>query len=283
VFRDGDGECSVELCREGPEQERPVEVRVGCARGDDRCLAHLGQLPRIAAGASPAGRELAQALRNALAVKRGRDRIMETANPWNEIFRREGKVFVRPHEAMPVLVGLLKAKAPATVLDLGCGNGRHVVYLAQQGFRVFGLDSSPEALALTREWLETEGLTADLRLQSMTERLPYADDFFDAVISIQVIHHAGVTTIRRIVQEIRRILRRDGLVCITVSKPKATPRWQHVIETEPRTYLPLEGRENGLLHHQFTPDELRELFAEFDVVSLERDSTDHYCLVAFKR
>ncbi len=207
---------------------------------------------------------------------------MEAANPWNEIFRREGNVFVRPHEAMPVIVALLKPKAPAVVLDLGCGNGRHVVYLAREGLRVFGLDSAPEALGLARGWLEAEGLTADLRLHSMTEPLPYADAFFDAVVSIQVIHHAKLGAIRRIVEEIRRILKPEGLVCVTVSRPKAKPRWQHAIETEPRTYLPLEGRERGLLHHQFVPDELRELFKDFDIVSLHEDTTRHYCLVAVK-
>ncbi len=208
---------------------------------------------------------------------------MDAANPWNEIYRREGNVFVEPHEALPVIAGLLQARAPATVLDLGCGNGRHVVYLARQGFRVFGLDSSPEALALTRQWLEAEGLTAEVCLGSMFEPLPYPDDFFDAIVSIQVIHHAELATIRRIVQEIGRVLKPHGLVCVTVSKPKATPRWRHVVETEPRTYLPLEGREAGLLHHQFTPDELRELFTAFDVLSLHEDSTRHYCLVALKR
>lgn len=204
------------------------------------------------------------------------------ANPWNEIFRRKGKVFVQPHEAMPHIVRFLKRQAATRVLDLGCGNGRHMVYLARHGFQVFGLDSSPEALALTRDWLAEEGLAADMRLQSMTEPLPYPTESFDAVISIQVIHHAALATIREIVGEVGRVLKRQGFVCVTVSTPKAKPRWRHAIETEPGTYLPLEGREHGLLHHQFTLDELRELFAAFDVLDVRRDATHHLCLSAVK-
>ncbi len=204
------------------------------------------------------------------------------ANPWNEIFRREGKVFVQPHEAMPDILRVLKRQTTPRVLDLGCGNGRHVVYLARHGCQVFGLDSSPEALALTRTWLAQEGLAAELRLHSMTEPLPYPPEFFDAVLAIQVIHHAALATIREIVGEMGRVLKRQGFVCVTVSTPKANPRWQHAIETEPGTYLPLDGREHGLLHHQFTPDELRDLFTAFHVRELRRDSTHHLYLSAVK-
>ncbi|MDP3722487.1 MAG: methyltransferase domain-containing protein [Candidatus Omnitrophota bacterium] len=38
------------------------------------------------------------------------------------------------------------------ILDLGCGNGRHVLYFARQGFRVSGVDcSKPVALAAMKE------------------------------------------------------------------------------------------------------------------------------------
>ena len=43
-------------------------------------------------------------------------------------------------------------------LDLGSGTGTHVVYLVQSGFSVFGLDNSPEGIAITRRWLAEEGL-----------------------------------------------------------------------------------------------------------------------------
>ncbi len=142
--------------------------------------------------------------------------------------------------------------------------------------------TAPEALALTRTWLAQEGLAADLRLQSMTEPLPYPAGFFDAVIAIQVIHHAALATIRGIVGEMARVLKPQGFVWVTVSMPKATPRWQHAIETEPGTYLPLEGREQGLLHHQFTPGELRELFAAFIVLATWQDASHHLCLAGLK-
>jgi SAM-dependent methyltransferase len=82
---------------------------------------------------------------------------------------------------MPQIVGRLKARAARTILDLGCGSGRHVVYFAQQGFSVFGVDHSPAGIALTQQWLGREGLSATLRVHDITEPLPFEDAFFEAV------------------------------------------------------------------------------------------------------
>ena len=42
----------------------------------------------------------------------------------------------------------------AIVLDSGCGEGRNSIYLAKQGFRVYGLDISAIAIDKAREWAE---------------------------------------------------------------------------------------------------------------------------------
>ena len=207
--------------------------------------------------------------------------MSQPTNAWNEIFKQHGKVFTQPHEDMTGIVQLLKNKGADTILDLGSGTGRHVVYLAQSGFSVFGLDNSPEGIAITRRWLAEEGLEADLQLQSMVEKLPYGDAFFDAVISIQVIHHADIGTIRSIVQEITRVLKKGGFLFVTV--PKLKNQGETFEQIEPHTLVPLDGPEKGLPHHYFTPEELREVFGDFEVTDIHLDTADHYCLSAFRQ
>ena len=212
-----------------------------------------------------------------------------TANSsvWNAIFKQQDRVLTEPHEDMPRIVQSLKDSGASTVLDLGSGTGRHVVYLARRGFTVLGLDNSPEGIAVTRRWLAEEGLEADLQLQSMTERLPYADGFFDAVISVQVIHHADIATIRKIVQEITRVLKRGGFLFVTVpglENGGPFSSWTKTFEqVEPNTFIPLDGPERGLPHHYFTPQELREVFGGFDIAELHLDTTFNHCLSGFKR
>lgn len=213
--------------------------------------------------------------------------MSRSTDAWNEIFKNQGKVFREPHEDVSIVVQLLRERGATTILDLGCGTGRHVVYLARSGFSVFGLDNSPEGIRVTRQWLEEEGLDADLRLQSMTERLPYEDGFFDAVISVQVIHHADIATIRKVVQEIMRVLRSGGFLFVTVPQLKDGRPYAwwgtNFEQVEPHTFLPLDGPERGLLHHYFTPKELQEVFGGFDIADMHVDSVSHHCVLGFKR
>jgi SAM-dependent methyltransferase len=206
-----------------------------------------------------------------------------TPNVWDEVFRRQGHVFREPHEDLTAVVEPLRARGAATVLDLGCGTGRHLVALARAGFAVHGLDDSPEGIALARDWLAAEGLSADIRLGNMLERLPYDDAFFDAVISVQVIHHGTIAAIRGIVAEMTRVLKVGGLVFVTV--PSLRNQATAFEEIEPGTLVPLDGKEAGLPHHYFTPDELQRLFGDFgyDVGEVHLDRVRHYCLTAIKR
>jgi SAM-dependent methyltransferase len=206
--------------------------------------------------------------------------MQENTNPWDNLFQNEGKVFVEPHEDLPGIVKALKDVNAKRVLDLGSGSGRHVIYLAKHGFLVYGLDSSPEGVALTNEWLSTENLSASIQLGSMHDALPYDDAFFDGVISVQVIHHAKIAAIRKIVDEITRVLKPEGLLFLTV--PKVNYHREY-IEIEPATIVPLSGPEKGLPHHYFTPEELREVFEDFEIMDVHIDRVDHYCLLASKR
>jgi len=60
---------------------------------------------------------------------------------------------------------------------------------------------------------------AEVHERNIYEPLPYADGFFDAVVSVQVIHHARIAAIRRLVDEITRVLKPGGLVFVISPSP----------------------------------------------------------------
>jgi SAM-dependent methyltransferase len=67
-------------------------------------------------------------------------------------------------------------RAGQTVLDAGCGSGAFLRVAADHGAVVSGIDASGALLAIARERVPD----ADLSLGDL-QRLPYADDTFDAV------------------------------------------------------------------------------------------------------
>jgi cyclopropane fatty-acyl-phospholipid synthase-like methyltransferase len=68
----------------------------------------------------------------------------------------------------------------ATLLDAGCGTGSLALMLAREGYRVTGLDASPEMIA--RAKVKDAGAEVDWRVGDITELATGAT--FDAVVSV---------------------------------------------------------------------------------------------------
>ncbi len=80
-----------------------------------------------------------------------------------------------------------------TVFDAGCGGGRNLVYFLRQGYKVFAVDSDPDAILYVKELarmlapsLPPENFTVD-RL----EGLMFPAAFADIAISNAVLHFAA--------------------------------------------------------------------------------------------
>lgn len=171
------------------------------------------------------------------------------------------------------------------VLDVGCGAGRHLLYLARSGFEVRGFDFSESAIREVEERVDGREYDADVRVADMSDDFPYEDDYFDAVLAVRSIHHADLETIDHCADEIRRVLRSSGLVYVQVptrEKLMALKESGEAFEeVEPGTNIPLEGPEEGVPHHNFRREEVLEIFSDFDPEALDRRG-DQYCLLARK-
>ena len=207
--------------------------------------------------------------------------IPASAQPWDEIFRREGRVFDAPAPVVHHVADVLQEHDCRRVVDLGCGSGRHTVFLGQRGFDVIGIDNSPTALGLTREWLTHEGLRAQLARADMRRPLPLPAACCDGVVSTQVIHHALLAIVRGTARELGRILRPGGVLFVSV--PLGTDPEDTFEEVEPGTFVPTSGSELGLPHHIFTPEDLCALFPAFAVEELYSIDDRILTLLAVRR
>jgi SAM-dependent methyltransferase len=96
------------------------------------------------------------------------------AGPWfNEVAAFLGRAYWAPdttrvsafttgtEQEVAFLVDALGLEAGQSVLDVGCGPGRHALALARRGLRVTGLDASPEFIALATAAAARDGLPAE--------------------------------------------------------------------------------------------------------------------------
>ena len=101
-----------------------------------------------------------------------------------------------------------------SVLDSGCGGGRNLVYFLRNGFNVFAVDRSAEAVSEVRriaERLSPHLPQSNFRTEEI-DQLSFSADEFDAVISSAVLHFASDEAHwRRMVFEMWRVLKPGGL------------------------------------------------------------------------
>ena len=87
-----------------------------------------------------------------------------------------------------------RPRAEVSVLEVGCGSGPNLVFLAAEGFRAFGLDASPAAVEVAKRRLAEEGLSAEVTMGDFT-RLPFADGSMDMVIDRAALCHADAASV----------------------------------------------------------------------------------------
>ncbi len=202
---------------------------------------------------------------------------------WDDIFAKKGKYFTKSHPDMERIANIFSENGVRRVLDLGCGTGRHLLFLLKKGFEVYGLDGSPSGIEIAKNWLAEENLSSELVCQKIEHKFPYIDGFFDAVISIQVMHHNLMKDVLFTVNEIIRVLKPGGHIFLTFPLLQGFYiNKQDMKRVETRTYIPLTGQEKGLPHHFFTVSEIKRVFNTFDLSEIYIDKTNHRAILGQK-
>ncbi|MDQ1279644.1 MAG: hypothetical protein QG670_906 [Thermoproteota archaeon] len=210
--------------------------------------------------------------------------LLNNNTRWDNIYNEKGKGYVSSLEYLPELLTLFKKQRVRRILDLGCGSGTHLALLAKNGFEVYGIDGSERAIEVARAYFKEENLSGNLRIGSMWEKLPYENNFFDAIISFRAIYHGKIEDIRKTIKEVERILKPQGLIFITVRKKTPNRTMSKHTMLDSRTYIPIEGEEKGVVHYIFNKKLLWKEFNGFKIDCLRIDSGKqewerYYCLI----
>ena len=114
----------------------------------------------------------------------------------------------RFHDACGNVAGL-------TVLDLGCGTGRHTQWLASKGAIVTAVDFSKEMLSKARRKEEAEAVC--FVIHNLHEPLPFKQGGFDLVVSGLVFEH--LTDLDDFFIKIYRVLTPSGRAVVSAMHP----------------------------------------------------------------
>jgi SAM-dependent methyltransferase len=136
--------------------------------------------------------------------------------------QKQGWAHFAPLEAhtTPQAARLVKRagiRAGDRVLDVACGTGVVAITAARLGARVTGLDLTPELLARARENSRIAEVEVDWR-EGDVEKLPFADAFFDAVLSQY--GHIFAPRPETAIAEMLRVLKPGGTIAFSTWPPE---------------------------------------------------------------
>ncbi|RYG16520.1 MAG: class I SAM-dependent methyltransferase [Chitinophagaceae bacterium] len=105
----------------------------------------------------------------------------------------------------------VKNRADVKLLEVGCGTGANLWFMAREGFSTYGVDGSAHAIEICRQRLteEVPGWTGELH-QTDIMQLNYTDNFFDAVIDIEACCCNNFEDATLIYAEMARVLKPGG-------------------------------------------------------------------------
>jgi SAM-dependent methyltransferase len=159
----------------------------------------------------------------------------------------------------------LRDAGTRTILELGCGTGNDAARLATAGYSVTAADLSGEAIDQARARF---GPAVSFIVADVTQRLPFPDGGFDAVMSNVALHMFPDRVTRAVFAEVGRLVRPDGLFLFHVNALEDRPlraRRLPAREVEPD----FVAEESGQTMHFFSAAYLRELLGGWQELELE--------------
>lgn len=131
---------------------------------------------------------------------------------WESIYQQGKQLNKYPFsEVVSLIISKLREKPNLRVLELGCGAGNNIVFMAENGVDVSGIDISPTAVAFSKERLAKKGLYGDV-VCGCFSKLPWPTSYFDLVVDRGALTCVSENKLRVALNEVNRVLAPDGEV-----------------------------------------------------------------------
>ena len=141
--------------------------------------------------------------------------LQQSIHTWDTIANSFNKTRKTP---WPLVIEFITSlSVESKIIDLGCGNGRHLIPAATHSQTIIGLDISRKMLEITQQKTIQKQLHNTSYLQATLYTLPLKTESFDVALCIASLHNIKTRNLRQqCIKEIFRILRPNGKALLSV-------------------------------------------------------------------
>lgn len=224
-----------------------------------------------------------------------KNRLKELQQTYNEI---AAEFDITRYKPWPQTVDFInELPRNGMILDLGCGNGRNIKYLASvdDGFKILGLDFSVRMLRIAKENIRQLGFDENVELiLSDVIQMPLKSSILNGAIYVAALHHLPTEQMRfDSLLELQRCLKSGCKAFISVwdfEQERFKNELAEQLAQPPKdgefgdVYVPWTGK-RGAKHlryyHLFYKNELEELIGRtgLEIENLFRASDNYHAVV----
>jgi len=189
------------------------------------------------------------------------EREFKSKNTFPGIHKDNPSLAVIEFEKRLVKIGSLKK---SKILDVGCGNGRNAIYLAQKGYLVNAIDFSKNAIALARK--KVSGLKIIYKVFDIGKPWTiFNTKSFDAILDVNATICIEELGRKKAISEAYRVLKKGGyyLFCGI-----GRTDW---VDKEPGPEInSTVFSESGKFEKQYTKEELLKAYSKFSLIKYQQ-------------
>ena len=191
--------------------------------------------------------------------------VRQAYDRWAGVYDHDGNPLLAMEA--PAMRSIIGHPAGLAALDLGCGTGRHALWLASAGANVTAVDFSPAMLQQARR--KPGAHAVRFLAHDLHEPLPFADESFDLVVSGLVLEH--LRDLGPFFAEAYRLLKPAGRAAISAMHPDMFLRGAQARFTDPDSGVVIQP---GSVPHSVGAIALSAARAGFELLDILESAPD---------
>lgn len=188
-------------------------------------------------------------------------------NKWENIFGDKDKCIIKYDGWLQTFdKEINECKTP--IIDLGCGAGADTMYLLEIGKEVIPCDYYINAINNIKKLPELK----EIKHFDMTKEIPLNDNFTDIIIADLTLHYFSEEQTFNILEEIKRILKPNGLLIFRVNSTRDTNFMpNNMLEIEHNFYETSDGYKRF-----FNEEDINKFFEKWNIVYINQEDMGRY-------